>query len=242
SPEPSKSFDQIVSHAARYRNRTRGRFTVPMVLRMPYGAGINAPEHHSESIEALYTHIPGLKVVVPSTPADAKGLLISAIRDSDPVVYIEPKKIYRSVKGEIPEGDHTVPIGKARTVREGTDLTIVSWGAMVPVSEQAAKQLESENVSAELIDLRTLAPFDLDAVLTSVKKTGRLVVVHEAARTGGLGADLSSLVSERLFEYLLAPVKRVTGFDVTPPYAKLEKYTLPTAKRVLRGIKETLNF
>ncbi len=235
-------FDQLVCHAARYRNRTRGRFNVPMVLRMPYGAGVHAPEHHSESIEALYTHIPGLKVVCPSTPADAKGLLLSAIRDNDPVVYIEPKRLYRSIKAEVPEGDYTVPIGKARMVQEGTDITVISWGAMIPVCENSIKQLKSENISIELLDMRTLSPLDVEAIIKSVKKTGRLVVVQEAARFGGLGSDISAIVSEQLLEDILAPVKRVTGFDVTPAYSGLEKFTYPNAKRIVAGIKETMNF
>ena len=237
-----QGFDQIANHASRLRNRSRGRFNVPMVWRMPYGAGIHAPEHHSESIESMFVHTPGLKVVVPSTPSDAYGLMISAIRDNDPVVYIEPKKIYRAVKDEVPEGEYTVPIGKASIMQEGTDITVISWGAMMDTTRKAVKKLESEKVSVELLDLRTLSPLDKDAILESVKKTGRAVVVHEAARQVGLGAEISALITERLLEYILAPVKRVAGYDVIPPLSKLEKYTLPGEDRIIRGIKETMEF
>ncbi|MCX8103796.1 MAG: alpha-ketoacid dehydrogenase subunit beta [Candidatus Bipolaricaulota bacterium] len=234
------AFDQIVSHAARIRWRSRGRFHVPIVIRAPYGGGIRALEHHSEAPEAYYVHTPGLKVVIPSNPYDAKGLLIAAIRDPDPVIFFEPKRLYRAFRQEVPEGDYTVPIGKASLVREGTDVTVISWGAMVRICLQAIAQLEG--ISVELVDLRTLAPLDIETVLSSVAKTGRAVIVQEAPRTCSLSSELTALINERLLLQLQAPVVRVTGYDTHIPYLTMEQYYLPDAGRVQKGIERALSF
>ena len=233
------AYDQICSHAARMRSRTRGAFTVPMTIRIPVGGGIHAPELHSDSPEAIYAHTPGLKVVMPSSPYDAKGLLIASIRDPDPVIFFEPKRIYRAFREEVPEDEYVLPIGKARTVCEGTDLTIVSWGASVIQCMQA---IEKSGKSIELIDLRTIYPFDIDAIEASVKKTGRCVVVHEAPLTCGFGAEISARIMERCFLQLEAPVQRVAGFDTTMPYYKLELDYLPDASRVTRAIEDCLAY
>jgi pyruvate dehydrogenase E1 component beta subunit len=233
------AYDQICSHAARMRTRTRGAFPVPLTIRVPVGGGIHAPELHSDSPEAIYAHTPGLKVVMPSSPYDAKGLLVSALRDPDPVLYFEPKRIYRAFREEVPEDEYTLPIGKARTVCEGTDLTIVSWGASVIQCMQA---IEKSGKSIELIDLRTIYPFDIDAIEASVKKTGRCVVVHEAPLTCGFGAEISARIMERCFLQLEAPVQRVAGFDTTMPYYKLELDYLPDASRVTRAIEDCLAY
>ncbi|MBI2107350.1 alpha-ketoacid dehydrogenase subunit beta [Candidatus Woesearchaeota archaeon] len=232
------AFDQIISHAARIRNRSRGRFTCPLVVRAPYCGGIKALEHHSESMENIFIHTPGLKVVIPSTPSDAKGLLISAIRDPDPVIFYEPKRIYRAIKEEVNEKEYTIPIGKAKIVKEGNDVTVISWGAMVRECLIAA---EKSNVNCEVIDLRTLKPLDIDTIINSVKKTGRVVVVHEAPKTSGFGAEIISLINEKALLNLEAPVKRVTGFDTVFPYAKMENKYLPD-ERIEKGIKEVLEF
>lgn len=234
------AFDQIVSHAARIRWRSRGRFHVPIVIRVPYGGGIRALEHHSEAPEAYYVHTPGLKVVIPSNPYDAKGLLISAIRDPDPVIFFEPKRLYRAFRQEVPEGDYTVPIGKAAIVREGTDVTVISWGAMVRICLQAIEQLEGINV--ELIDLRTLAPLDIETILSSVAKTGRAVIVQEAPRTCSVASELTALITERALLQLQAPVVRVTGYDTHMPYLTMEQYYLPDAGRVKKGIERVLSW
>jgi pyruvate dehydrogenase E1 component beta subunit len=233
------AYDQICSHAARMRSRTRGAFTVPMTIRIPVGGGIHAPELHSDSPEAIYAHTPGLKVVMPSSPYDAKGLLVAALRDPDPVLYFEPKRIYRAFREEVPEDEYTLPIGKARTVCEGNDLTIVSWGASVIQCMQA---IERSGKSIELIDLRTIYPFDIDAIEASVKKTGRCVVVHEAPLTCGFGAEISARIMERCFLQLEAPVQRVAGFDTTMPYYKLELDYLPDATRVVRAIEDCVAY
>jgi len=234
------AFDQIISHAARIRWRSRGRYHVPIVIRVPYGGGIRALEHHSEAPEAYYVHTPGLKVVIPSNPYDAKGLLIAAIRDPDPVIFFEPKRLYRAFRQEVPEGDYTVPIGTASIVREGTDVTVISWGAMVRVCLHALEQLEG--VSVELIDLRTLAPLDIETILTSVSKTGRAVIVQEAPRTCSVASELTALINERLLLQLQAPVIRVTGYDTHIPYLTMEQYYLPDAGRVKKGIERALSF
>ena len=237
------AFDHIISHVARIRNRSRGRFTAPMVIRAPYAGGIRAPEHHSESPEALYAHIPGLKVVIPATPYDAKGLLIAAIRDPDPVLFLEPKSIYRAFREEVPEGDYTVPIGKARLVREGTDVTLIAWGAMVRIAEAAAEQVEQERGwSCEILDLRTISPVDRDAVIASVQKTGRVVILHEAPRQGGFAAELTALINEHALLHLEAPVVRVTGFDTVMPLLAMEDYYLPNVTRMVRGIERAMTF
>ncbi|MCA9273448.1 MAG: alpha-ketoacid dehydrogenase subunit beta, partial [Phycisphaerales bacterium] len=224
------AYDQIVNHAARSRSRSRGAITVPLTIRVPVGGGIHAPELHSDSPEAIYAHSPGIKVVMPTTPYDAKGLLISAIRDPDPVIFFEPKRVYRSFREEVPEDEYTIPIGEAKVVSEGDDLTVVTWGASL---FQCIEALDNapDDVSIELIDLRTIDPFDMDTIAASVEKTGRCVVVHEAAMTCGLGAEISSRVQERCFLHLEAPVQRVTGFDTLMPYYKLENEYLVNAKR-----------
>ena len=233
------AYDQICSHAARMRSRTRGAFPVPLTIRVPVGGGIHAPELHSDSPEAIYAHTPGLKVVMPSSPYDAKGLLVAAIRDPDPVIFFEPKRIYRAFREEVPEDEYVLPIGKARTVCEGNELTVVSWGASVIQCMQA---IEKSGKSVELIDLRTIKPFDLDAVEASVKKTGRCVVVHEAPLTCGFGGEISARIMERCFLHLEAPVQRVAGFDTTMPYYKLELDYLPDATRVVRAIEDCVAY
>jgi pyruvate dehydrogenase E1 component beta subunit len=233
------AYDQICSHAARMRTRTRGAFQVPLTIRVPVGGGIHAPELHSDSPEAIYAHTPGLKVVMPSSPYDAKGLLISAIRDPDPVIFFEPKRIYRAFREEVPEDEYTVPIGKARVVCEGTDLTMVSWGASVVQCMQA---VEKCGKSVELIDLRTIYPLDIDAIEASVRKTGRCVVVHEAPLTAGFGGEVAARIMERCFLHLEAPVQRVTGFDTIMPYYKLELDYMPDAARIGRAIDDVLAY
>ena len=233
------AYDQLCSHAARMRTRTRGAFTVPMTVRVPVGGGIHAPELHSDSPEAFYTHQPGLKVVMPSGPYDAKGLLISALRDPDPVIFFEPKRIYRAIREEVPEDEYTIPIGKARVVCEGTDLTVVSWGASVIQCMQA---IEACGRSVELIDLRTIYPMDMETVEASVSKTGRCVIVHEAPRTCGVGSEVATQIMEKCFLHLEAPVQRVTGFDTIMPYYKLELEYLPDAARIQRGIEDCLAY
>jgi pyruvate dehydrogenase E1 component beta subunit len=233
------AYDQLCSHAARMRTRTRGAFTVPMTVRVPVGGGIHAPELHSDSPEAFYAHQPGLKVVMPSGPYDAKGLLISALRDPDPVIFFEPKRIYRAIREEVPEDEYTIPIGKARVVCEGTDLTVVSWGASVIQCMQA---IEACGRSVELIDLRTIYPMDMETVEASVSKTGRCVIVHEAPRTCGVGSEVATQIMEKCFLHLEAPVQRVTGFDTIMPYYKLELEYLPDASRIQRGIEDCLAY
>jgi pyruvate dehydrogenase E1 component beta subunit len=233
------TIDQIINHASRIRNRSRGKYTCPITIRSPYSGGIHAPEHHSESMEALFAHIPGLKVVIPSNPYDAKGLLSSSIRDPDPVVFLEPKKIYRAVKGDVPSEEYSVPLGKAKVRKEGSDVSVFCWGAMVPVCEAAAQKTKH---SVEIVDLRTVSPLDIETILGSVKKTGRAVIVHEAPRTCGVGAEIAALISDRDLLYLEAPVARVTGYDVPVPLSKLEGFYLPDSKRVLRGIEKVMSF
>lgn len=235
------AYDQLVNHAARYRTRTRGAITVPMVVRVPVGGGIHAPELHSDSPEAIYAHTPGLKVVMPSTPYDAKGLLIAAIRDPDPVVFFEPKRIYRAFREEVPEDEYTVPIGKAKVVSEGTDLTVISWGASVTLCLEALDSLP-EDISAELIDLRTIYPIDEDTIVQSVEKTGRCVIVHEAPKTCGMGAEIATIIQEKCFLHLEAPVQRVCGFDTVMPYYKLELDYLPDAKRIAEAIGQVMAY
>jgi len=235
------AYDQLVNHAARYRTRSRGAITIPLTVRVPVGGGIHAPELHSDSPEAIYAHHPGLKVVMPSTPYDAKGLLISAIRDPDPVLYFEPKRIYRAFREEVPEAEYTIPIGQAKVVSEGTDVTVVSWGATVVQCIEALDQLP-EDVSAELIDLRTIYPYDAETVAASVEKTGRCVIVHEAPKTAGFGAEIATMIQERCFLHLEAPVQRVAGFDTVMPYYKLELEYLPDAKRIAESIGQVLAY
>jgi 2-oxoisovalerate dehydrogenase E1 component beta subunit len=236
-------FEQVVSHAARMRFRTRGQFHVPLVIRTPYGAGIRGPELHSESVESFFVHTPGLKVVVPSNPYDAKGMLISAIEDPDPVIFLEPTRTYRAFKEEVPEEMYRVPLGKARVIQEGNDLSIFAWGAMLRVAMNAAKQIEQEKGwSCEVIDLRSLYPLDRDTIIQSVQKTGRACVVHEAHKTMGVGAEIISLINDEALMYLKAPVKRITGFDVPVPQFTIEDSYLPTEQRIKEGIVETILF
>lgn len=235
-------FDQLISHASRIRTRSRGRFTCPLVVRVPYSGGIHAPEHHSESMEAIYVHTPGLKVVIPSSPYDTKGLLISAIRDPDPVIFMEPKKIYRAIKQDVPEEEYTVPLGRAKVLKEGKDVTIVSYGAMMVPAVKAAEKASQEGIDCEVIDLRTLYPLDTKTIINSVEKTGRAVVVHEAPRTCGMGAEVSSQIMEHAILHLEAPVERVAGFDTVMPLYKLENYYLPDENRVFKAIRKVRNF
>ena len=234
------AYDQIISHVGRIRNRSRHRFTAPMVIRMPYGGGIGAAEHHSESTEAIYTHIPGVKVVVPSTPYDAKGLLLAAIDDPDPVIFLEPIRLYRSVKEDVPDQPIRVPIGEARVVRGGGDVTIITYGSMTRESRQAAEKLAELDVQAEIIDLRTLTPLDSDTVLASVRSTHRVVVVHEAQRTGGFGAEVIARIQEQGLYSLEAPIERVTGWDIVVPLKRTERHHLPDADRIVRAALKTL--
>ncbi|WP_049893759.1 alpha-ketoacid dehydrogenase subunit beta [Halogranum rubrum] len=236
------AFDQIVSHAARLRNRSRGRFTCPLVVRAPYGGGIRAPEHHSESKEAFYAHEAGLKVVIPSTPYDTKGLLISAIRDPDPVIFLEPKLIYRAFRGEVPEEDYTVPLGEAAVRREGTDISVFTYGAMSRPTQEAAENLSEEGIDVEVVDLRTVSPLDEETIVESFKKTGRAAVVHEAPRKGGLAGEITAVIQEEALLYQEAPVERITGFDVPFPLYALEDYYLPSVARIEEGIRNAVEF
>ncbi len=235
------AYDQIVSEIAKYRYRSGGEYGCPLVIRTPVGGGIRGGHYHSQSPESQFIHVAGLKVVCPATPADAKGLLLSSIRDADPVLFFEPKRIYRAAKGEVPEGDYTVPIGKARVVREGSGLTVVSWGAMLYEALDAAEKALEQGVDCEVIDLRTLWPLDVDAIIASVKKTGRIVVVHEAPRACGLGGEIIALVNEKAFLNLEAPPRRVTGFDTPFPYT-LEMEYLPLSHRIVPALLETARF
>ncbi|MEL7485563.1 MAG: transketolase C-terminal domain-containing protein, partial [Planctomycetota bacterium] len=235
------AYDQIVNHAARYRNRTRGAIPVPLTIRVPVGGGIHAPELHSDSPETIYSHSPGIKVVYPTTPSDAKGLLTAAIRDPDPVIFFEPKKVYRSFREEVSEDDYEIEIGKAKVVNEGSDLTIVTWGASL-FECLGAMDNAPDDVDIELIDLRTIFPMDIDTIAESVEKTGRCIVVHEAPLTGGMGAEVSARIQERCFLHLEAPVQRVTGFDTIMPFYKLENEYLVDARRIGSAIAETLAY
>ncbi len=236
------AMDQILNHASRIRTRSRGRFTCPLVIRSPWGGGIHAPEHHSDSPEAIFAHTPGIKVVIPSTPYEAKGLIVSAIRDPDPVLFFEPKRVYRAIKEEVPDGEYTIPIGKARMVKEGTHVTIVTWGAMVREVLVAVERLDREGVNAEVIDLRTISPMDEAAVMESVQKTGRAVIVHEAPKTCGVGAEIIARINEKALLHLEAPVERVTGFDTIVPLMKLEHHYLPDPDRIIRAVRKVMSF
>lgn len=236
------AMEQLISHASRIRTRSRGRYQCPLVVRVPYGGGIRAPEHHSESNEALLAHTPGLKVVVPSTPYEAKGLLVSAIRDPDPVIFMEPKRVYRAVKEEVPEEEYTIPLGQARVATEGKDITLIAWGAMLQPTLKAAALMGERGIHCEVIDLRTLSPLDTHTIIESVKKTKRAVIVHEAPRSCGLGAELIARINERALLYLEAPVERVTGYDTVMPLPKLEQYYLPNVERVAEAIGRVMSF
>jgi pyruvate dehydrogenase E1 component beta subunit len=227
-------LDQLITHVGRYRWRTRGQMEFPITIRMPYGGGVRAPELHEDSPEAYYVHTPGIKVAIPSTPADAKGLLAAAIRDPDPVVVFEPKLVYRTARGEVPEGEHVVPLGSARIARAGTDVTLIAYGAMVSVCLEAAEHVDA---SCEVVDVRSLRPLDEEAILGSVAKTGRAVIVHEAPRTAGFGAELAALIAERAIFDLQGPVLRVTGYDVPYPYWALEDAYVPSVERIVAAVE-----
>jgi len=233
-------IDQVLNHAARLRHRTRGRLTCPLVIRSPCGAGIHAPEHHSESPEALFAHIPGLRVVMPSSPARAYGLLLAAIRDPDPVIFLEPTRLYRLFKQRVEDTGEALPLDTCFTLREGADVTLVSWGAMLQEVLMTADRLAEEGISAEVIDVATLKPLDIETILASVAKTGRCVIVHEAPRTCGLGAEIAAAIAERGLYSLLAPIERVTGYDVVVPLFRLETQYMPSVARIFRAVKKTL--
>lgn len=229
-------MNQIISHAARMRNRTRGRLHCPLVFRAPFGGGIRAPEHHSESTEALFAHIPGLQVVIPSSPKRAYGLLLAAMRNPDPVIFLEPKRIYRLVKQPVEDNGEALPIGKCFTLKQGDDITLISWGASLHETQQAAKQLGDEGISCEIIDVATIKPLDIETILASVEKTGRCVIVHEGAKTCGVGAEISALIMENSMADLMAPVQRVTGYDTVMPYFQLEKQYIPSVARIKNSV------
>lgn len=236
------TIDHLVNHASRMRNRTRGRLTCPMVLRAPFGGGIHAPEHHSESTESMLAHVPGLRVVIPSSPSRAYGLLLAAIRDPDPVVFLEPKRIYRLTKQEVDDNGEALPLDVCFVLREGTDVTLLTWGAMTHETMGAADALAEEGISAEVIDVATLKPLDMDTILGSVEKTGRCVIVHEAARTAGMGAEIAAQLAERGLLNLLAPVQRVTGYDTVMPLHKTEHRYMPSKARILTAVRDVLEF
>jgi 2-oxoisovalerate dehydrogenase E1 component beta subunit len=235
------TVDQIINHAARLRNRTRGRLTCPMVLRAPFGGGIHAPEHHSESTEALFAHMPGIRVVIPSSPARAYGLLLAAIRDPDPVVFLEPKRIYRLHKQEVEDNGKALPLDVCYILREGTDVTVVTWGAMTFETLKAVDQLAKNGISCEVFDLTTISPIDYETILESVEKTGRLVIVHEAARTCGVGAEIAAIVAEKGIYDLRGPIIRVTGYDVVMPLFRREMDYMPSVSKITDAIKEALH-
>jgi pyruvate dehydrogenase E1 component beta subunit len=236
------AIDQILSHAARLRNRTRGRLTCPIVIRAPFGGGIHAPEHHSESTEAMFAHIPGLRVVIPSSPARAYGLLIAAIQDPDPVIFLEPKRIYRDGKQAIDDNGQALPLDSCFVLREGVDITLVSWGAMMKETLEAAKQLAQTGIDAEVIDLATIKPLDIDSIIASVNKTGRCIIVHEAARTCGVGAEIAAQLAEKSITSLLAPIQRVTGYDTVMPMFKNEHFYMPSTQRIIYSAIKTMEY
>lgn len=235
------AMEQLVAHASRIRNRSRGRYECPLVVRVPYGGGIHAPEHHSESNEAYFVHTPGLKVVAPSTPYEAKGLLLAAIRDPDPVIFMEPKKIYRSLREEVPEEEYTIPLGQSRIVVEGRNVTLIAWGAMLQVALQSARLMADRGISCEVLDMRTLSPLDTEAIVESVSKTNRAVIVQEAQRNCGVAAEITACINEKALLHLEAPVERVTGFDTVMPLPKLEQHYLPDARRVANAIDRVMS-
>jgi len=236
------AVDQIINHATRLRNRTRGRLSCPMVIRAPYGGGIHAPEHHSESTEAIFAHMPGLRVVIPSSPSRAYGLLLAAIQDPDPVLFLEPKRVYRLIKQDVEDNGEALPLDTCFVLREGTDITLVSWGASVHETLKAADELEQSGVSAEVIDVATIKPLDMQTILQSVEKTGRCVIIHEAARTGGVGAEIAAQLAEKGLMFLLAPVQRVTGYDTVMPLYRNEMHYMIDTKRIVNTVKQTMEF
>ncbi|MFA1820385.1 alpha-ketoacid dehydrogenase subunit beta [Virgibacillus oceani] len=236
------AYEQIATHVTRMRSRTMGHYHLPMVIRAPYGAGVRSPEIHSDSVEALFTHLPGIKVVCPSNAYDAKGLLIAAIEDPDPVLFLEPMRLYRGERNDVPAEKYTVDLGKGVRTKEGDDVTLIAWGAMMPIVLHAADEMRKQGISCDVIDLRTLYPLDKDIIAASVQKTGRAVIVHEAHATGGVGSEITSIINDTSFLYLKAPIERVTGFDVPVPLFSLENDYLPTKKRVKAAIEKTVNF
>lgn len=236
------TLDHLINHASRMRNRTRGRLSCPMVLRAPYGGGIHAPEHHSESVEAMLAHTPGLRVVIPATPSRAYGLLLAAIRDPDPVVFLEPKRVYRLIKEEVDDNGEALPLDVCFLEREGSDITLVSWGAMLRETKQAAETLATEGVEAEVIDVATLKPLDMATILASVQKTGRCVIIHEAARHCGVGAEIAAQLAEKGLLSLLAPILRVTGYDTVMPLPKLEHHYMPSVDRIVAAARQSLEY
>ncbi|NLX80578.1 MAG: alpha-ketoacid dehydrogenase subunit beta [Proteiniphilum sp.] len=236
------AFNQIISNVSRMHNRTRGKFRVPMVIRFPYGGGINAIEHHSESPEALFAHIPGIKVIAPSTPYDAKGLLISAIESEDPIIFMEPKRIYRAIKQEVPEEKYSIPIGKAKVLKEGFDVTVISFGALIRECQKAIDMAEASGISVELIDLRTIYPIDRETITESIKKTGRVVIVAEAPQSFSVGSELMAIANEEAFLSLEAPPKRVMGFDTIVPLAQGEKHFMVSPDRIFYEIEKTAKY
>ncbi len=236
------TMENMINHASRMRNRTRGRLTCPMVLRAPYGGGIHAPEHHSESTEALFAHMPGLRVVIPSSPARAYGLLLAAIRDPDPVVFLEPKRIYRLQKEQVADDGLALPLDVCFTIKDGNDITLVSWGAMMHETLQAADQLAEQHISAEVIDVASIKPLDMTTILASVEKTGRCIIIHEAARTCGVGAEIAAQLAEFGLTYLLAPIQRVTGYDTVMPLYRLENYYMPSVNQIVSAAVKALEY
>ena len=236
------AMDQMVNHASRLRNRTRGRLTCPMVLRAPFGGGIHGPEHHSESTEAMFAHVPGLRVVIPSSPYQAYGLLLAAIRDPDPVIFLEPKRIYRAFKQEVEDNGEALPLDNCFVMRDGSDITLVSWGAMMRETLEAAEQMAEQGISAEVIDVATLKPFDFKTIAESVEKTGRCVIVHEAAQTSGFGAEIAARLADEGLMSLQAPVARVTGPDIIMPLPKLEHLYMPHTGNVLEAVNKVMEF
>lgn len=236
------ALDQIINHASRMRNRTRGRITCPIVFRTPFGAGIHAPEHHSESTEAYFAHTPGLRVVIPSSPSRAYGLLLASIRDPDPVVFLEPSRLYRFAKQEVKDDGKALPLDICFTLRVGDDVTIITWGAMVKETLAAADKLNQEGIGVEVIDVATIKPLDIETILSSVEKTGRALVVHEAALTCGVGAEIIAQIAEKALFSLKAPPERVTGFDTVVPYARLEKYYIPSEKRIIDAVHRLMEY
>jgi pyruvate dehydrogenase E1 component beta subunit len=235
------AFDQIVTNLAKLRYRSGGQYSCHLVVRAPYGGGIKGGHYHSQSSEAYFCHTAGLKVVIPATPYDTKGLLLSSLRDEDPVIFLEPKRIYRAVKGEVPEGEFTVPIGKANVAREGTDVSVFAYGAMLHVALEAAELAAKSGIQLEVVDLRTLVPLDIDAVLESVKKTGRVIILHEAPKTGGFGAEIAALIAEKGIDFLKGPILRVAGYDTPFPYT-LEEHYMPNAQKVLNAVNKIMQY
>jgi len=235
-------LDQIINHAARIRNRTRGKMSCPVVFRTPYGSGIRAPEHHSESTEALFAHIPGLRVVMPSSPARAYGLLLASIRNPDPVIFLEPSRLYRWAKQDVPDNGKALPLDVCFTLRTGEDVTLVTWGSLVKETLAAAEKLSKEGIHAEVIDIATIKPLDMETILASVERTGRCIIIHEAARTCGVGAEISAQIAEKGLLFLKAPVQRITGYDTVVPYARLEKFYLPTEENIIEAVQQIMEF